>query len=79
MNTQLHMSFGSRNALLLTLIAGKGIVTSEGAYWKSQRTLLSHAFRVNILEETADVAKRAVDRLSAKLEVCGHYHIFWCA
>lgn len=49
-------------------LLGKGIVTSDGAYWKSQRTLLSHAFRVSILEETADVAKRAVDRLSLKLE-----------
>jgi hypothetical protein len=51
------------------LRAGKGIITSEGAYWKAQRTLLSHAFRVSILEDTAGVAKRAVDRLSAKLEV----------
>ena len=30
--------------------------------------LLSAAFRIDILEETGPVAKRAVDRLSAKLE-----------
>eukprot|EP00123_Amoebidium_parasiticum_P010284 comp20006_c0_seq1/m.24492 comp20006_c0_seq1/g.24492 ORF comp20006_c0_seq1/g.24492 comp20006_c0_seq1/m.24492 type:complete len:527 (-) comp20006_c0_seq1:146-1726(-) len=49
-------------------ILGKGIITSEGEYWRKQRTLLSHAFRVNILEDTMQVAKKAVDRLSRKLE-----------
>jgi hypothetical protein len=30
-----------------------GLVTSEGALWKKQRQLLSHALRIDILEETA--------------------------
>eukprot|EP01134_Creolimax_fragrantissima_P005089 CFRG5089T1 len=49
-------------------ILGKGIITSDGPYWKKQRTLLSHAFRVSILEDTMTVAKGAVDRMSVKLE-----------
>eukprot|EP00040_Diaphanoeca_grandis_P039895 m.260514 g.260514 ORF g.260514 m.260514 type:complete len:520 (-) comp40030_c0_seq1:106-1665(-) len=49
-------------------ILGKGLVTSSGDNWKRQRKLVSGAFRIDILEETADVAKRAVDRLSIKLE-----------
>eukprot|EP00730_Choanoeca_flexa_P003493 TRINITY_DN11426_c0_g1_i2.p2 TRINITY_DN11426_c0_g1~~TRINITY_DN11426_c0_g1_i2.p2 ORF type:complete len:305 (+),score=36.83 TRINITY_DN11426_c0_g1_i2:2184-3098(+) len=49
-------------------LLGTGLVTSEGLLWKKQRQLLSHALRIDILEETAPVAKRAVDRLSVKLE-----------
>eukprot|EP00124_Ichthyophonus_hoferi_P004612 Ihof_evm2s530 gene=Ihof_evmTU2s530 len=49
-------------------ILGHGIITSDGEYWRKQRTLLSHAFRVSILEDTMLVAKKAGDRLSRKLE-----------
>eukprot|EP00049_Salpingoeca_infusionum_P000259 m.38465 g.38465 ORF g.38465 m.38465 type:complete len:530 (+) comp10204_c0_seq2:165-1754(+) len=49
-------------------ILGNGLVTSDGELWHKQRTLLSHALRVDILEETAPVAKRAADRLSVLLE-----------
>ncbi|EDQ87567.1 uncharacterized protein MONBRDRAFT_33214 [Monosiga brevicollis MX1] len=49
-------------------ILGSGLVSSNGALWKKQRTLLSHALRIDILEETMPVAKRAIDRLSEKLE-----------
>ncbi len=49
-------------------ILGTSIITSHGDRWRAHRNLLGPAFRVDILEETAEVAKRAVDRLSAKLE-----------
>jgi hypothetical protein len=49
-------------------ILGTGLVTSSGESWKRQRKLVSVAFRKDILEETAGVAKRAVDRLSLRLE-----------
>jgi cytochrome P450 len=47
---------------------GTGLVTSTGDSWKRQRALVGPAFRRDILEETAGVAKRAVDRLSVRLE-----------
>ncbi len=49
-------------------LLGKGLVTSEGDLWKRQRDLISPAFRVEILEDTARIAKEAADRLSEKLE-----------
>eukprot|EP01147_Barroeca_monosierra_P011061 gene11061-3129_t len=49
-------------------LLGNGLVTSNGALWNKQRTLLGHALRVEILEETAPVAKRAADRLCCKLQ-----------
>eukprot|EP00043_Microstomoeca_roanoka_P004935 m.52670 g.52670 ORF g.52670 m.52670 type:complete len:548 (+) comp12727_c0_seq1:16-1659(+) len=49
-------------------VLGNGLVTSSGALWNKQRTLLGHALRVEILEETAPVARRAADRLSMKLQ-----------
>ena len=49
-------------------VLGNGLITSKGDLWKHQRILLSSAFRQEILEETVDVAKRAVDRLSVKLD-----------
>eukprot|EP00055_Hartaetosiga_balthica_P014591 m.80731 g.80731 ORF g.80731 m.80731 type:complete len:553 (+) comp8633_c0_seq1:75-1733(+) len=45
-------------------ILGNGLVTSSGELWSHQRTLLGHALRVEILEETMNVAKKAADRLS---------------
>ena len=49
-------------------LTGTGLVTSTGESWKRQRALVGPAFRRDILEETAGVAKRAVDRLSLRLE-----------
>eukprot|EP00729_Bicosta_minor_P000691 gene691-20261_t len=49
-------------------ILGTGLVTSMGESWKKQRKLMAGTMRQDILEETADVAKRAVDRLTVKLE-----------
>lgn len=49
-------------------ILGTGLVTSSGEEWQRQRRLLGVALRRDILEETAGVAKRAVDRLSVRLE-----------
>jgi len=34
-------------------VLGNGIIVSKGDLWKSQRYLLSSAFRIDILEETA--------------------------
>lgn len=34
-------------------ILGRGIITSHGDTWKAKRALVAHAFRVEILEETA--------------------------
>eukprot|EP00051_Salpingoeca_urceolata_P011397 m.141087 g.141087 ORF g.141087 m.141087 type:complete len:405 (+) comp17104_c0_seq3:191-1405(+) len=49
-------------------LLGRGVVTSSGDDWRRKRKLIAPSFRVDILEETTGVAKRAVDRLSAKLE-----------
>ena len=49
-------------------ILGTGLVTSSGENWKRQRRLSSPIMRIDIIQETTEVAKRAVDRLSAKLE-----------
>jgi len=42
---------------------GTGLVTSEGALWSKQRTLISYALRVEILDDIVGVALRAVERL----------------
>lgn len=49
-------------------LLGTGLVTAAGAAHKRQRLLVGAALRVDILEETAYVAKGAVDRLSARFE-----------
>jgi cytochrome P450 len=49
-------------------LLGTGLVTSHGEHWAHQRRLISSAFKVEILEDTARVALAAVDRLSAKLD-----------
>ena len=49
-------------------LLGTGLVTSEGKLWKAQRGFLAPAFRVEILQDTAEIAQRAVDLLSKKLE-----------
>uniref|UniRef100_A0A7S3CVE0 Cytochrome P450 n=1 Tax=Palpitomonas bilix TaxID=652834 RepID=A0A7S3CVE0_9EUKA len=48
-------------------ILGKGIVTSEGDEWKRQRLLISAVMRVDILEEVAESAVVAADRLTTKM------------
>jgi len=50
-------------------ILGTGLVTSEGALWNKQRTLISYALRVEILDDIVDIALRAVQRL-VRLLVC---------
>ena len=49
-------------------LLGTGLVTSEGTLWKQQRGFIAPAFRVDILQDTAEISQRAVDRLSKKLE-----------
>uniref|UniRef100_A0A7S2Y0F8 Cytochrome P450 n=1 Tax=Fibrocapsa japonica TaxID=94617 RepID=A0A7S2Y0F8_9STRA len=49
-------------------LLGTGLVTSEGPLWRRQRSLVSAAFRIHILEEVAHMSRRAVARLSKKLE-----------
>lgn len=49
-------------------ILGTGLLTSDGALWQKQRTLIGPALRIEILDDVITIAKRATDRLSAKLE-----------
>ena len=49
-------------------LLGTGLVTSEGELWKSQRAFIGPAFRNEILQDTAEISRRAVDRLCKKLE-----------
>lgn len=49
-------------------LLGKGIVSSDGPEWRRQRTLLSSALRIDILEGIPAMAVRAVNRLCVKLD-----------
>ena len=49
-------------------ILGTGLVTADGDLWQKQRLLMAPALRVDILDDIIPIAKRAVDRLSARLE-----------
>lgn len=49
-------------------LLGTGLVTSEGQLWYTQRAMVSSIFRIEILEVIPHIAKRAVERLCAKLE-----------
>lgn len=49
-------------------LLGTGLVTSEGEHWKAGRLLLSHALRVDILEEIPAMTMKAVDRVMRKLD-----------
>jgi cytochrome P450 len=40
------------------VLLGTGLVTSEGALWRKQRTLVSSVFRVEILDIIPIIAKR---------------------
>lgn len=48
-------------------ILGKGLVTADGHNHRRQRTLLSHTLRIEILDEIPQMALRAVQRLSLKI------------
>jgi cytochrome P450 len=48
-------------------ILGSGLVTSHGELWRKQRELISGVFREEILADTAKVAIKATNRLSASL------------
>ena len=45
-------------------LLGQGLVTSEGRAWRDQRTRLSSALRIDILEEIPEITLRAVQRLT---------------
>jgi cytochrome P450 len=49
-------------------VLGTGLVTADGDLWQKQRLLMAPALRVDILDDIIPIAKRAVDRLSDKLE-----------
>ncbi|CUG90468.1 cytochrome P450, putative, partial [Bodo saltans] len=49
-------------------ILGRGLVTSEDQAWVRGRMLLSHAFRIDILDDIPDIAIRATKRLMNSLE-----------
>lgn len=51
-------------------ILGNGIVTSHGESWRKQRVLLSHTLRIEILNDIPDMAIRAFERISKKLDAC---------
>lgn len=49
-------------------LLGTGLVTSEGPLWKQQRGFIAPTLRVEILEETGEIVKSAVNRLCKKLD-----------
>lgn len=49
-------------------ILGSGLVTANGSHWQKQRLLMAPALRIDMLDAIIPIAKRAVDRLSSKLE-----------
>lgn len=51
-------------------LLGEGLVTSEGEKWRKGRLLLSHALRVDILEDISEMAMKAVGRIMGKLMAC---------
>lgn len=50
------------------VLLGKGIVSSDGAEWRRQRTHLSSALRIDILEVIPAMTVKAVNRLCVKLD-----------
>jgi cytochrome P450 len=56
------------------VILGNGLVTSHGENWRRQRTLLSSALRIDILQYIPNMALAAVKRFSIKLNQCCQTH-----
>jgi cytochrome P450 len=50
------------------VLLGKGLVTSEGSSWRSQRVLLAAHLRVDILEDVPEMSKKAFLRLARELQ-----------
>ena len=50
------------------VLLGNGLVTADGKDWRRQRVLLSNHLRIEILEEIPQMAFKAVERLSVKLD-----------
>lgn len=49
-------------------ILGTGLVTADGELWQKQRLLMGPVLRADMLDDIIPIAKRAADRLCAKLE-----------
>jgi len=49
-------------------ILGTGLVTSDGTVWQEQRLLMAPVLRIDLLETVIPIAKRALSRLTVKLE-----------
>lgn len=49
-------------------LLGTGLVSSEDEQWKKGRLLLSHAMRIDIVEDIPDMAMKAVDRILLKMD-----------
>jgi len=49
-------------------LLGKGLVTSEGEKWRKGRLLLSHALRIDILDDIPEITMRAVTKVIEKLK-----------
>ena len=52
-------------------LLGKGLVTSEGEKWRKGRILLSHALRIDILDEVPALALEAFQRVADKISAGG--------
>jgi cytochrome P450 len=50
------------------VLLGKGLVTSEDNEWRRQRTLVSHALRIEILKDIPRMAVEALSRLCVRLD-----------
>lgn len=48
-------------------LLGKGLVTSEGEKWRKGRLLLSHALRIDILDDVPAITHRAISTIIQKI------------
>lgn len=62
-NKDIGMSYKHFMCLL-----GKGLVTSEGEKWRKGRLLLSHALRIDILDDVPGITYRAIGRVIEKMK-----------
>lgn len=49
-------------------LLGKGLVTSEGEQWKKGRLLLSHALRIDILDDIPTITHHAIAKVIEKMK-----------